>query len=307
MRVSLPFEVTTPSKEEIVNLFDRLLLKGGPEPEEYEELNHVLNNLPRLLKNGVLEESELQEIVDSCPFLKTDATIMGHIKQKPFGYAGDFSIIDRIYLKDVSKEFRKWDAFSVNHLAAEAVRNRKDYFLEVMQQKLISVSTPLQLLNVASGPARDLCELYGRILPERLQTTCIEYDKRAISHAQKVCDHYLKHVSFINENIFRFDTEEQYQLVWSAGLFDYFDNKTFVRVLRKFIRWTAEGGEIIVGNFSKENPSRAYMEIFGDWHLEHRSPEELKMLALEAGATPEQVEIDTEPLGINLFLRIRKG
>ena len=306
MCASLLQEVTTPSKEEIIRLFDQLLLKGGPDPEDYEELNYALNSLPALLESGELEESELQEIVDSCPFLKTEATIMGHIRQKPFGYAGDFEIIDRIYQKDISEEFSKWDAFSVNHLAAEAVRNRKDYFLTVMQQKL-SFSNHLELLNVASGPARDLCQLYNRIQPDSLETTCVEYDKRAISHAQKVCDHYLQHISIINENIFRFDTEEPYDVVWSAGLFDYFDNKTFVRVLRKFIKWTAEGGEIIVGNFSNDNPSRAYMEIFGDWQLEHRSPEELKRLALEAGAKPGQVEIDTEPLGINLFLRIRKA
>lgn len=305
MLITLPLDTTTPSKEEIFKLFDQLLLKGGPEPEDYEVLSHSLNFLPELIRNKEIKESELQGIIDSCSFLKTNTSIMGHIRQKPFGYAGDYSIIDRIYLKDISPAFRKWDAFSVNHPAAEAVRNRKDYFLKTMQQK-ISRSKQLQLLNVASGPARDLCQLYKQIHPDSLQTTCIEYDKRAISHAQKVCDHYLRHISFINENIFRFDTEEQYDLVWSAGLFDYFDNKTFVRVLRKFIRWASPGGEIIVGNFSDDNPSRAYMEIFGDWHLEHRSPETLIELAEEAGARPEQIKVDTEPLGINLFLRIRK-
>lgn len=306
MHASLHLDVTSPSKEEIFSLLNQLLLKGGPEQEDYEKLSYFLSYLPVLIKNKEIQESELQEIIDSCSFLQTDATIMGHIKQKPFGYAGDFSIIDRIYQKDISSEFRKWDAFSVHHPAAEAVRNRKDYFLKIMQQKL-SYSKQLQLLNVASGPARDLCQLYNLIQPDSLQTTCIEYDKRAIKHAQKVCDNYLQHIAFINENIFRFDTQDQYDLVWSAGLFDYFDNKTFVRVLRKFIRWAAEGGEIIVGNFSDDNPSRAYMEIFGDWHLEHRSPEELKLLALEAGAKPEQLRVDTEPLGINLFLRIKKA
>lgn len=305
MLASLPLEATIPSREEIFSLLDQILLKGGPESEDYELLSHALNSLPDLMKKKEIKESDLQEIIDRCSFLKTDASIMGHIKQKPFGYAGDYSIIDRIYLKDVSTEFRKWDAFSVNHPAAEAVRNRKDYFLKVMQQK-VSHSKQLQLLNVASGPARDLCQLYNQIQPDSLQTTCIEYDRRAIQHAQKVCDHYLQHISFINENLFRFDTEEQYEVVWSAGLFDYFDNRTFARVLRKFIRWTSPGGEIIVGNFSDDNPSRAYMEIFGDWHLEHRSPEELKRLALEAGAKPEQIKVDTEPLGINLFSRIKK-
>ncbi|WP_017730851.1 SAM-dependent methyltransferase [Nafulsella turpanensis] len=305
MRTSLPLEVTRPSKEEIFILLDQLLLKEGPEPEEYEALNYALNSLPTLLKSGEIKAGELQEIMDNCPFLQSPESIMGHIKHKPFGYAGDYSIIDRIYLRDVSSQYSKWDDFTINHPAAEAVRNRKDYFLKLMQQKLNS-SAPLRLLNVASGPARDLCQLYAASDPESLQSTCIEYDKRAITHAQKVCDHFLQHISFINENIFRFDTEEQYEVVWSAGLFDYFDNRTFVRILRKLIKWTAPGGELIVGNFSNDNPSRAYMEIFGDWHLQHRSPGELKLLALEAGALPAQVMVDTEPLGINLFLRIRK-
>ncbi|WP_017733990.1 class I SAM-dependent methyltransferase [Nafulsella turpanensis] len=305
MRTSLSQATTTLSKEEIFVLFDQLLLKGGPEPEEYDELNQVLKQLPVLLQKKEMDAAELQEIIERCSFLKTASSIMGHIRQKPFGYAGDYSIIDRIYLKEVSEEFRKWDDFSVNHLAAEAVRNRKDFFLKMMQQKLRGPER-LRLLNVASGPARDLCQLYHHLQPDSLQSTCIEYDKRAISHAQKVCDRYLQQISFINENIFRFDTEDQYEVVWSAGLFDYFDNKTFVRVLRKLIKWAAPGGEVIVGNFSNDNPSRAYMEIFGDWHLQHRSPGELKLLALEAGALPGQVRIDTEPLGINLFLRIRK-
>jgi extracellular factor (EF) 3-hydroxypalmitic acid methyl ester biosynthesis protein len=307
MRASLPLETTTPSKEEIFILLDQLLLKGGPEPEEYQELNQLLNHMPVLLQTKEIEETELQEMMEKCSFLKSTASIMGHIRQKPFGYAGDYSIIDRLYLKEVSEEFRKWDDFSVNHLAAEAVRNRKYFFLKLMQQKLGNAASPLRLLNIASGPARDLCQLYSHIKAESLQSTCIEYDKRAISHAQKVCDHYLRHISFINENIFRFDTEDQYEIVWSAGLFDYFDNKTFVRVLRKLLKWTAPGGEAIVGNFSDENPSRAYMEIFGDWHLRHRSPGELKFLAHEAGALPAQVRVDTEPLGINLFLRIKKS
>jgi extracellular factor (EF) 3-hydroxypalmitic acid methyl ester biosynthesis protein len=304
MHTPLQNEVITFSKEEVFTLFYQILSKGGPDPEDFEELNHALAFLPVLIENDEVKEEELQNIIDNCSFLETEATIMGHIKRKPFGYAGDYAIIDRIYQKNISKEFSKWDAFSVNHPAAEAVRNRKDYFLETMQTKVNS-SDNLRLLNVASGPARDLCELYNAIRPDKLQTTCIEYDKRAISHAQKVCDRFLKHISFINENIFRFDTEEQYDVVWSAGLFDYFDNKTFVRVLSKLIKWAAPGGEIIIGNFSDDNPSRAYMEIFGEWHLHHRSPAELQRLAVEAGAKAGQIIIDEEPLGINLFLRIK--
>lgn len=305
MNVSLPQETIVSSKEEAFILFDHLLLKGGPEPEEYEALNQVINLLPNLIKSKEINEAELKDILDRCTFLNNQHSIMGHIRQKPFGYAGDFSIIDRIYNKEVSNEFFKWDSFSVNHLAAEAVRNRKDYFLEIMTEKMEGVKK-LHLLNVASGPARDLFELFETTNPKKLQANCVEYDRRAVEHAKRVCKNYLKNIQFINQNIFRFDTEVKFDVVWSAGLFDYFDNKTFVRTLQKLMGWTSPGGEVIVGNFSDDNPSQSYMEIFGDWHLRHRSATELHQLALEAGAKPEQILIETEPLGINLFLRIRK-
>lgn len=32
---------------------------------------------------------------------------MGHIRTKPYGYAGDFHIIDRIYTNDTLVEFSK--------------------------------------------------------------------------------------------------------------------------------------------------------------------------------------------------------
>ena len=305
MNATLPQEIAVSSKEEIFSLFDYLLFKGGPEPEDYEGLNSAVNLLPFLIENNEISEAELKDILDRSTFLKSPDSIMGHIRQKPFGYAGDFSIIDRIYKREVSKEFVKWDSFSVNHLAAEAVRNRKDYFLDLMTEKMEGVGR-LHLLNVASGPARDLFELYDSTFTRKLQATCVEYDKRAIEHAKTVCKNFLRNIQFINQNIFRYDTEAKFDVVWSAGLFDYFDDKTFVRTLQKFIKWTSPGGETIVGNFSDDNPSRAYMEIFGDWHLKHRSAAELQQLAIEAGARPEQISVDTEPLGINLFLRIRR-
>jgi hypothetical protein len=48
------------------------------------------------------------------------------------------------------------------------------------------------------------------------------------------------------------------------------------------------------------------MEILGDWFLYHRSEEELVKFALQAGVPENKIEVISEPLGINLFLRVRK-
>jgi hypothetical protein len=66
------------------------------------------------------------------------------------------------------------------------------------------------------------------------------------------------------------------------------------------------GGEMIIGNFNVENPSRRIMEILGDWFLNHRSEDELMRFALQAGISKDDIEVIREPLGINLFLKVRK-
>jgi SAM-dependent methyltransferase len=215
-------------------------------------------------------------------------------------------IIDKIYREQITgdQRFEKWDIFWNNHSAAKAVRNRKDYFIHTMTDRLSS-NSQLRLLNVASGPARDLVELYQNITPGQLSTVCVEADKTAIDYAQNLNKAHASHIRFVHQNIFRFSTEEKFDIIWSAGLFDYFTDKVFLRLLCKFMEWTKPGGEVIIGNFSLQNPSRNYMELIGDWYLQHRSEEQLTRFALEAGAKRENIYVGKELEGVNLFLHIK--
>lgn len=282
-----------------------IIAAGGPETAEYDTLNQAFDALSYHYKTGKLKEEDVRVLQagfgDEC----LQNTLHGHIKSKPFGYAGDFLIIDKIYREQVTEDdrFAKWDIFWNNHSAAKAVRNRKDYFIRTMITGINSRG-PMRLLNVASGPARDLAELYRIINPAQLSTVCIEADKTAIDYAKTVNNGHRGEVDFIHQNIFRFRTEEKFDVVWSAGLFDYFDDGVFTKLLRRFLGWTASGGEVIIGNFSTQNPSRAYMEMVGDWFLHHRSEAELIAMAVAAGAPRDNVRVGKEMEGVNLFLHI---
>ena len=113
-------------------------------------------------------------------------------------------------------------------------------------------------------------------------------------------------MTFYNANVIRFAPKRKFDLIWSAGLFDYFKGKHFVYLLKKYYEYLNDAGEMIIGNFNVENPSRRSMEIMGDWFLYHRSAEELKDFAIQAGIKESKIEVIQEPLGINLFLRVRK-
>ncbi|MFA6059510.1 MAG: class I SAM-dependent methyltransferase [Taibaiella sp.] len=288
-----------------VELFQKIVSKGGPEPHEYAQLMQMADQFSKEYKSGNIFEVDLQLIRNSFGEDCLNATIHGHSITRPYGYAGDFMIIDKFYRKHVTadKRFEKWDKFWQSCAATRAVRNRKTYFINTLTT-LLQEKPQLDLLNVASGPARDLAELYSGINKGQVNTVCIEADQHAIAYAKELNKAHSEEINFIEQNIFRHESDKQFDVVWSAGLFDYFNDSVFIKMLRKFVSWTKPGGEVIIGNFSNYNPSRAFMELFGDWYLHHRSEEHLTQLAIQAGIAEGNIKVEREPEGINLFLHI---
>jgi len=288
-----------------IEFLQKIVSKGGPEPDEYGQLMKMADDLDKEYKSGNISELDLQLMRNSFGEDCLKTTLHGHSIAKPYGYAGDFMIIEKFYRKHVTtdKRFEKWDKFWQSCAATQAVRNRKTYFIDTLTNRL-KEKPQLDLLNVASGPARDLADLYSGLNKGQLNTLCIEADHRAIAYAKELNKAYGEEITFIEKNIFRYETDKKFDVVWSAGLFDYFNDGVFVKIIRRFVNWIKPGGEIIIGNFSECNSSQAFMELFGDWYLHHRSEEQLTKLAVQAGIAEKNIKVEREPEGINLFLHI---
>jgi 2-polyprenyl-3-methyl-5-hydroxy-6-metoxy-1,4-benzoquinol methylase len=294
--------------KDIIPLLAMIKQKGSFSNEFYPVIDQLVATVGHLKSEDSINDGEMDEIRHFFGQDFLENTLQGMALLKKYGYAGDFMMIDKIYTGKSSSNqfFDSWDRYFQNHAAPKAVRNRKQYFKQLVLQKL-EASQPLKLLNIASGPARDLLELYSeKQVGSKLETVCIEMDSHAIAYAEELTQAYAANIHFVNKNIFKFDTEEKFDLIWSAGLFDYFDDKAFVYVLSKFKNWVSPNGEIVIGNFNQShNPSREYMELFGNWYLHHRSERELRALAIEAGFTESQLAIGQEAENVNLFLHIK--
>lgn len=275
--------------------------------KDFYKIDSFITAISSDFKQGKITKEKIS-LMNECfgaEFLEN--TIQGHGVRKPFGYAGDFLMIDKIYTfkKSPISKYRIWDEYFHRQSAPKAVRNRKKYFKKIIKSKL-DKNKNLTLMNVASGPARDLLEFYEENGSPALDTVCVEMDERAIAYAKNINQKYLSKISFVHRNIFRHNDNNKFDLIWSSGLFDYFNDKAFVLVLKKFKKWLKPGGEIIVGNFNKShNPSRSYMEIFGEWYLHHRTESELIELAKKAGFDPSFIRIGREEENVNLFLHIK--
>lgn len=287
------------SKEKPTSFLEELVKNGGPDLQDYERFTSIVNSL-------VPEQVEsFREIIK--PALNAN-TLIGHGFVKPFGYPGDFRLIDKIYSFEINedKRYKNWDVFFQNQPGANAVRNRKDFFIEYCKN-LSQKKKDAKVLILGSGPASDVYEFMTSFAGgNNISIDLIDFDQSAIDFSKEKNKQFNGQITYNKINALRFNSYKLYDLIWSAGLFDYFKDKHFTFLIRKYINCLAEEGEMVISNFSTRNPTKRLMEVLSDWYLNLRTESDLYRIASDANIDKELVSVDKEPLGINLFLKIKK-
>jgi len=274
--------------------------------DNFFQLDELLAITAYEYRKGRISKADIAELNAGFEKEFLENTIHGRGYLKPNGYPGDYLFLDHIYTKHVSNDskYRIWDEYVQQNGAPKAVRNRKEYYKHLVKTKAKSTSS-LQVLNIISGSGRELAELYANDATRNIHTTCVEIDKEAIAFSKNLNKTNLEQITYVNSNIFRYQTKQSFDFIWSAGLFDYLNDKAFVKLLQQFKAWQKKGGEIVIGNYNEtHNPSRDYMEILGDWHLIHRTEEQLLQLARDAGYREQEIYVSRMPDNVILYLHI---
>ncbi|HEX2968273.1 MAG TPA: class I SAM-dependent methyltransferase [Bacteroidales bacterium] len=286
--------------EETGAFLESLILKGGPEhKEDYERFTKIANNL---------SADEVREIRSGLNFALDVNTLMGHGFVKPFGYAGDFMLIEKIYQHTVNPDphYSNWDTFFHHQPAAIAVRNRKQYFIQLCKN-LVAEKKNAKVLILGSGPATDVYEFLSSSGRKDIRFDLVDLDQNAIDYSTRKNERFSDQITFNKVNVLRYTPFKLYDLIWTAGLFDYFKDKHFAFLIRKYYNFLNEEGRLVIGNFSTNHPSKNLMENIMEWILNLRTESDLFRIASDAGVEKELVSVEKEPLGINLFLVLRKN
>lgn len=296
---SNPLVLKNGPKEKVSEFLKYLIEKGGPELNDYEEFTSIVNSL---------DKNDVDDFREKMQTILNENTLIGHGFVKPYGYPGDFTLIDKIYRFDINPDsrFRNWDIFFQNQPGANAVRNRKEFFIEYCK-KLVSRKEDAKVLILGSGPASDVYEFLSDFSGgNNIKIDLIDFDQSAIDFSKNKNARFNGQISYNKINALRFNSYKLYDLIWSAGLFDYFKDKHFTFLIRKYINCLDEKGEMVISNFSTKNPTKRLMEVLSDWFLNLRTESDLFRIASDAGIDKEMVSVEKEPLGINLFLKIKK-
>jgi extracellular factor (EF) 3-hydroxypalmitic acid methyl ester biosynthesis protein len=235
---------------------------------------------------------------------------------KPLGYAGDFEMMNMVYRNESLGGTLFGRALSrvvLDSEAARAVRNRAHY----LAGKITSAAAcsdahrPARILSVAAGPAMELQQILRNdpalLRAERAEIALLDQDAGALRHARERIETLatqagvevtLRCLNTTIKTVIAEGLHGSYDLIYSAGLFDYLKERTARAAGARLVQALAPGGHALIGNFAVANPTRPLMELILDWPLHHRSASDLHRLFGDIGAG---VTVEQEATGVNLF------
>ncbi len=300
-------------EETIISVLARYM--GAMFPAVYNQFNTIIQQHPDDIRKQSIDflRQKLNHLIYQAPFAD-------RVFNKPLGYAGDYEMMNLIYKQEnVGKSLfaRCLHRYYIDEPAAQAVRNRADYLIGVITRELAQAAHdhPYRILSVACGPAMEWQKLLPKIgeLKSEVSVDLLDQDEQALLSTQDCLRHLkIKHntsVDFqfirkaIKNIIVRGMDYKEYDLIYSAGLFDYLTDPVAFMAANQLFKCLRPGGKLVIGNFNVSNPNRVGMEYALDWELIHRSEQDLLDLFRDTGG---KLTVEKESLDINLFCVITK-
>ena len=243
-------------------------------------------------------------------------------KEKPLGYAGDFEMMNQIYRgafegKDLFGKLLHH--YTTTELSAQSVLFRKPYFCGHYKRILKERGEKkVNILSLASGPCVEFQSLIEELTQEelsRINLTLLDLDPMSLEHAQsKIYEQCLRHDKTVNIKFIRTSVKvfmegaspfkDDFDLIYSGGLFDYLDNQVSTSIITNLYKLLGDGGRLSIGNFTKDNSTKAFCHLITDWHLIHKTEEEIRDWARYTDC--KKITVDYDIHNINAFLVLER-
>lgn len=305
------WEVTVLSYETYLGFkayVDRLTDQDGPVEQDYFSLTEWLF---RLNREGTVKE-DVKKIFPKIlwePDPSTGRSLFNRIFNAR-RVVGTYDIMEDLYTQHINPLLtpleQRWDKFIQSQVSAVAVRDRAEKLHSILSSSAMETS----MLDVAcgSGMGADIASQF-QVSQTRCRYVGADIDAGAIKFCEdQYC--FLPNICFTKLSIQQLLPSHlgTFDLVWCAGLFDYFfSDLAFINAARRLLRMAH--GQVVIGNMGPANLSIPMMNLLG-WTLCYRSKQDLQELALRLRGSWENAfktfAITSDPTGIQHYLHFYK-
>jgi extracellular factor (EF) 3-hydroxypalmitic acid methyl ester biosynthesis protein len=220
----------------------------------------------------------IRELLHQSPFSRRSF-------EKPRGYAGDAVVLDFAYgcaplpagTTDLGAQIYQCELYASS---VKSARDRRDALAAAVDGIARQTRYP-KILSVACGHLRE-ATLSKAVAEGKIdEYVALDHDPISLS----VIDEELpgKRITTIHGSVrdlikrqIRF---QDFDLVYSAGLFDYLTMSVATALTKLMFYMLKPGGRLLVANCAPESECIGYMEAFMGWHLIYRNEAELMPFA----------------------------
>jgi extracellular factor (EF) 3-hydroxypalmitic acid methyl ester biosynthesis protein len=215
--------------------------------------------------------------------------------EKPRGYAGDAVMLDFVYrhcpnsvtLSRLGAALHPW---IVRRPAAQSLLERRTILAGEIDGVAARREAP-RVLSIACGHLRE-AQVSDAVQAKAI-SEFVALDQDAESLAVVENEQREFNVSAKRSSVGRFvksgDELGTFDLVYSAGLYDYLNENVATTATEAMFRSLRPGGRLLVANFAPELRDIGYMEAIMDWHLIYR--DEAALMRLADGIPNEEVAV----------------
>ncbi len=235
---------------------------------------------------------------------------------KPRGYPGDADLIDLIYgsepavaaLDAASPTGRAIYAYNVETIAAQGVRNRRDYIAKVIEE-IAERKPETEVLAVACGHLRELERCSPTSLRAIARFVGLDHDRRTTNFLTR--QSYADFVEPLTASIGVLLRKEidlgSFDLIYAAGIYDYLQDELFIALTRHLWEMCRPGGTLLIANLTAENPQIGYLDACMDWRFVLRNEERISLLLDAAIGDSHSAKLFRDPTGIVAFAKLEKA
>ncbi len=243
---------------------------------------------------------------------------------KPQGYPGDYLVMEHIY--DGSP--RGDTSFGrIAHLLGvhigQFVVKRKDLVREAIAAVLVRSRScgTINIVSLGAGPAQEVVEIARSedAVMRPVEFVLVDQDPDALRFAGRAVSGALsgrrdnpplkiepRQISVLRllKEIDPTRLVPEADMIYSAGLFDYFSDRTCRTLTQRLYAALRPGGLLLLGNMKAGTDMAWPLELIADWSLTYRSAE--NVLSWADGLDGAEISLRTEATGYDYLLSVRK-
>ncbi len=296
--------------KDIADNFRKEILRASraPQEEKPQITIHAVKKLIQaltIIQNSHENENfgRLQKVFRArLQSLRQYGPLWDHALSKPYGYPGDFEILNAIYRNTfvvkntISIELDR--AFLTSHLA-NVVRKRKEAVVSCLSDllKKFHEKDNIKILDLGCGPCVDVAEFLIRntTLLHHFSILCVDHDKKALDFAKTYIEDRIKDknnigISYVQANILllkdfvslKSRVIAPFDIVYSVGLVDYIPDRLLCKLLPRWWQIINPGGFLLLTIKDREKYNPVFYDWMADWKFISRTTKQFIALLINS-------------------------